>query len=155
MTKFGNTLAIVLLCLSCSPALAAARGGKIDSIHDLPKRWTGTAGDLLQTGPATFDLSRVIQVVRSPNGDIPGTVVYEVQATLQMGTRSLPVHKMTLVTFSDLPNHAEIWLSFDDELARAMQLLVSYDEASNRFTMSDPFVNGMRRISMSGDAPSR
>lgn len=147
MSKFF-ALMLVTTVLGAASALAASR--PVDSLHDLPSRWEGVAGDLLHKSTAAFTIDKVIKVTRDDK--VSGVTKYEVQAALVLGERRLNVRQITLLRFSTDNPALEVNLETDDELATNVFGTITYDEASDTFTLRELPRFGERRFLLTGTA---
>lgn len=144
------TLAFALTVVTASAAFAATR--PVESLNDLPSKWTGVAGGLLQSKNATFSIDKVVGVSRDDRAD-GFTASYDVEATMMLGKRKLNVTKIQLECPARGANRYEFMMTTDDELVPHLLAIVRYDEASNSFSLKELPHYGERRFSLS--APAR
>lgn len=148
-------LATSLLVTGAFGAERRSDGGlaALESLHDLPSKWTGVAGGLLQKSQATFVIEKVRKVTHDGQGDYAAfAATYDVDATLSLGERKLAVNQISLVRYRNESKSYEAILRMDDELVRAVQVAISYDETSDTYLLREIMTHGERRFSLSAPA---
>ena len=93
-------LVTAVLALNAASALASGPQNAITSIHDIPTAWTGVAGDIVQRADAAFNLTRVRHESRSEGTLL--MITYDVDATLRIGARTMPVQQIMMMLYGCL-----------------------------------------------------
>src|SRR5262245_47992790 len=116
MSKFMSLLVIAGFLGSVS-AFAAHNARPVESLHDLPMKWEGVAGDLLHKTTAVFTIDKVTKVTRDDK--VTGVTKYDVEAALVLGERKLNITKVTLLRYSpEVTTGYEVNLETDDNLTQ-------------------------------------
>ena len=140
-TKFAFCSLVLVLATA-----AWADQPPVDSLNDLPGRWEGAAGDLFARTPATFSVDKILSVVREdkPSGFV---AKYEVEGRLILGTRSVSVTKLELSASSKISSVYWVTLDLADALVPRIWAAVTYDEATDSYTLKEmPKQGGERRF---------
>ena len=142
MRKLILVLFAVLLMAPCG---VFAASNPVRTLHDLPSHWEGTAGDLLSKSSAQLNIDKINKVIREDNRD-GFSAVYEVTASMTLGSRELAIKQITLSQYATSQNTYELVFVTNDEFVITLVASVVYDEASNTFTLRDHIDNGQRRF---------
>lgn len=145
-------LLTVLAFMFVVNAQAATTPKPVHSIHDLPQRWEGIAGDLVTRVPAVFEIYKVKKVVREETGNRLNAT-YEVYGVFSLGNRSVEVKEVQLSAADKSGRLLEIVIRTEDALVPAVLAAIRYDEATNTYVLKDyPNSQGERRFSLSSAA---
>lgn len=145
MKSFVFALAIALVSVSASAQVAAPN--RIQSINDIPTEFTGIAGDLVTRVDASLKLNRILSATRTAPNVTMANIRYTVDAELNLGGRAIQIKELTLYLAKTGANN-DIWLKLDDEFEQNLNLILTYDELTNSFTLKE--VGRSRRISLKG-----
>lgn len=140
--------ALLGLCLSSS----AWCGHQVGSIHDLPSKWTGVAGNLIQRVQGTLTIGKVSQVSREDRKDGTFTATYQVEATMSFGENKILVEEITLDSTLSVKNIYSVQFKVNDELVSYLHAMIRYDEASDTFFLKQLPENGQRSFSLQAAA---
>ena len=136
-------LVCVGILASCTAWSAAP---PVDSLNDLPSRWSGLAGDLLQQAPAVFEIRKILSVSRE-DGPQGFTATYDVEARLELGTRAIDIRRLELQVDRNYPRIQWVTIETSDELVPRLWAAISYDEVSDSYTLREmPRPGGERRF---------
>jgi hypothetical protein len=108
----------------------------VNSLNDLPSKWDGVSGNLFEKSSASFEIQKIIKVSRDEQKN-SFVATYEVQAVARFGQREFNVVKIELSSYAFEKDVYTLILDLNDELTPKLFVTVTYDEASNRFTMRD------------------
>lgn len=147
MRKFilaALTVTLMGIC-SVTQSMVFASSHPVRTLHDLPSRWEGFAGDMFSKNPARLNIEKIHRVVREDRTD-GYSAVYDVTAMMTLGSRVLKIKQVTLSQYSFAANAYQLIFSVEDDFVTALVASVVYDEASNTFTLRELVENGMRRF---------
>lgn len=152
VSKSFAIVAVATLSLIGLASQAQAAVAPVNSLNDLPTEWEGVAGGLVTQVPARLVIKKIKSVSRKDGQDM-FTADYQVDAVFSVGERQLAVNQVRLSGLTDTPRVRELTLSFDDELVATAFASVTYDEATDTYSLKDHFrQTGERRFSLRGKA---
>jgi hypothetical protein len=149
----GKITLVLLLGMVSSSVWAAPARRPVDSLNDLPTRWEGEVGDLMTRYSGSLSIDRILRAERR---DESGrfAAVYDVEASLSLGSRTVPVTKIDLSSSDRSQNVYWLVLSLKDELVPRLLAVVTYDEASDTYTLREETrYAGERRFVLKAKAP--
>lgn len=149
-------LAVILAVLSsASSAFAATNIRPIESLNELPSRWSGVAGDLTTKVEATLVIDRIKSATREERSDGSYFAKYDVDAKLTIGRRSVEINQLNMSRLTTNGTEIVIVLFSNDELVKTIWGRVTYDEATDSFQFADVVRDGMRRFVLTGSMRHR
>ena len=133
--KTGFRLKSVAVAMAVLVFSASAWSAKpVDSLNDLPAKWEGIGGNLFERVQATWTIDRITKVDRQ---DTPQEVIstYSVDSKLVLGGRSVGITSVRLLVYPKLGREIYLTLGTDDELFPFISTSITYDEASDSYTL--------------------
>lgn len=144
-------LAIIALLLLGSVSAWADRP-PVNSLNDLPAKWEGVAGSLFTQEQGSLSIDRIIRVIRQEKPE-SFAATYEVEASLKFGARTIGVSKIELSSSSQARAVYWVTLQLNDDLVPRLFGAITYDEATNTYTLKEmPRQGGERRFSFTAPA---
>jgi len=136
--KLLPVLLVVISAVVSNSASAAA----IHSLNDLPRSWSGVAGDLFSRGTASLNLGQARERSRKVTGTFT-QVDYDVQGALELAGRTFTIKGAQLMMYAGHEKRAEIIWNLTDTLVPNLFTVARYDEESQTFQLFES-VDGRR-----------
>ncbi len=141
MKKFAIIVGLLLASIS-----AWADRPPVNSLNDLPARWEGVAGSLFVQEQGSLTIERIIRVIRDEKPE-SFSATYEVEAAIKLGARTIGVSKIELSSSSQARAVYWVTLQLNDALVPRLFAAITYDEATNTYTLKEmPRQSGERRF---------
>lgn len=118
-------------------SIGLSASADLRDLKSLPKNWRGQAGDLVVRVDASLVISEIKSVVtdgKSPDTD------YEVKASINFGSRTVEIQRITLRNYSLEPmknERVEVTLRMKDELVPVLSGLIVRDFDQDIITLKD------------------
>ncbi|HTL12085.1 MAG TPA: hypothetical protein VL588_06335 [Bdellovibrionota bacterium] len=144
--RFAQALSLTLLMVAAPLSAVAAQ--PITSLNDLPREWNGVAGDLLMSQPAKLTIDRIKTAEHTDTAE-GFQATYEVDANLTT-VRTVAIKSITLDADKNFKNVVWVTINTADELVPTLFAAISYDEASNTYTLKEMPKQGERRFVLKG-----
>jgi hypothetical protein len=153
MKPISLKLLPVLFGVILTLAPQGVRAAAIHSINDLPRSWSGVAGDLFSRGTALLNLGQALERSRKVTGTFT-QVDYEVQGTLELAGRNFTIKGAQLMIYAGYEKRAEIIWRLTDALVPNLFTVARYDEESKTFQLfeSGDGRRGERRFALQAAA---
>lgn len=141
-----RTLVLVLSLMLAGSISAWADRPPVNSLNDLPSKWVGVAGNLFTQDQGALSIDRILRVEREERSN-GFSATYDVEARISLGTRTIPVNKIDLSSSTQARNVYWLTLQLNDALVPRVWASVTYDEATNTFSLKEmPRQGGERRF---------
>lgn len=141
-----NTLISLFISLLISTSILANHheAHTINTIRDLPWKFTGHAGDLFQKQPVTLKISELISTKTEVTSY--GEIIYnKVRGTILVGNkRQIFLTDINIMKFSKTSNHYSLIVKTSDEFVKSLFLGLKYDLISDSFRLYEENHQGIR-----------
>ena len=124
----------VLVGMISSFVVSDSSAAVIHSLNDLPRIWSGVAGDLFVRGNARMSLGQAAEISRKTSGGF--TVVdYNVRGELELSGRRFAIQSAQMMLNAGYENRAEIILKLADPLIPSLFVVARYNEQEKVFEL--------------------
>ena len=116
----------------------------INTIRDIPWKYTGYAGDLFQKKPVTLEISELISTTTESTSF--GEIIYnKIKGKILVGDkREILLTDVNIMKFSKTTNHYSLVVKTSDEFIKSLILGLKYDLINDSFRLYEENHQGMR-----------
>lgn len=151
MKPIAHVFLPVLLGVIAAWMPKGADAAAIRSLNDLPRDWSGVAGDLFHRGDARLKLGQAVERSRKVTGTYT-QVEYELQGTLDLAGKSYSIQAAKLMLTAGYEQRAEVLWYLSDPLVPNLLTVARYDEKLGAFQLFESVEGrrGERRFALQG-----